>query len=211
MHDGRMGEGKERDKIGDWLLRGEFSGINHLHKEAFTVDQYSTSKVQRNHQTEQLPNGRSRRFRLGRRVLRPLHPSKNNIQNPKAHLLENLGSVMLEISWVTLPFMVLIRIEPRSSINSWITKFSHIWKSGKYTVVNQVESPGQICIDNRPSRSSWPRRRLPFRIIYRCFLLNSENLIRRRITSDNSLKRRPVYGCAIKWHLLLGRAKSFNA
>jgi len=47
---------------------------------------------------QQLPNGRSRRFRLGRRVPRPHHPLKNNIQNPKAHLLKNLGSVMLEIS-----------------------------------------------------------------------------------------------------------------
>ena len=83
-------KGKESDKIGDRLLRGEFSGTNHLHQETFTVDQYSTSNVQRNHQTEQLPNGRSRRFRLGRHLLRPLHPSKNYIQKPKSIFVREL-------------------------------------------------------------------------------------------------------------------------
>ena len=39
------------------------------------------------------------------------------------------------------------------------------------------------------------------------FLLNPKSIIRWRITSYNSLKRRPVYGCAIKWHSILGRAK----
>ena len=180
-------KGKESDKIGDWLLWGELSGINHLHQEAFTVDQYSTSnEITRPNNFRMIDPGdfvwagESYDHFILRRI---------TSKNPKAYLLENLGSVMLEISWVALPFM-----------------------SGTYTVVNQLESPGQICIDNRPSiHERWPRRRLPFRIICRCFLLNPKNLIRRRITRDNPLKRRPVYDCAIKWHSLLGRAKSFNA
>jgi hypothetical protein len=54
------------------------------HAIRFDIDGRMGEGVQRNYQIQQLPNGRSRRFRLGRRVLRLLHPSKNNIQSPKA-------------------------------------------------------------------------------------------------------------------------------
>jgi hypothetical protein len=119
-----------------------------LDQGAFAVDQYSTSN--------EIVNGRSRRFRLGRRVLRPLHPSKNK---PFAAELRFCYAGKFP-SRPSIHGIHSNRAFSRSSENGQLNN-SRInqnlpyleerpARTVTYTVVNQLESAGQICIDNHP-------------------------------------------------------------